>query len=127
MNETRKEGLLFLERKLGRRQDVWVYVSKCYSSESSWVHSPAWWHNIPISKLNDKKCQYLHLLCKYRTKCFHYLQVPINFLINNLDSLCVSDYKNGEVVRLHLSASKHDRFIDRRGSGGVDFSTWLQR
>lgn len=126
MNETRKNGLLFLERKLGTREDVCVFVSKLYSSKSSWTHSPAWWHDIPISKIKDTKCKYLHLVCEIENQRFFYLRVPRHVFIDNLDSLCISNSQNRKVIRLHLSAGEHDRFIDLRSLGKVDFSKWLQ-
>jgi hypothetical protein len=126
MSETRKEGLSFLESELGTRQDDCVYVSKYYSSKSSWTHSPAWWHDIPISKIKDTECKYLHLLCKIGSKRFYHLRVPRYFFIDNLDSLCISNSKNRKVIRLHLSVGEHDRFIDLRSLGRVDFSKWLQ-
>ncbi len=55
---------------------------------------------------------------------FYYLRVPSGFLAKNREKLCVVNRNGRDYFRLHLSDEDRDRFVDVRGPGKVDFSSW---
>lgn len=129
MNDTRRDGLCFLERQLGRMPSGHVAVSKYYLPKESWTRSPIWWFDLPLNKLRDLTCHQVHLLCQdSEGKGFYYLYIPVSFLLGNLNSLDVvqKGRQSNETIRLYLSARLEDRFRDLRGSERVDFARWLQ-
>lgn len=118
----RSAALRWLKDHMGIAGGV-VYSSRYYPAEESWTASPAWWHNIPVGRLADKRVKYVRLLCQTAIESleFHYLRVPTAVLRAERDNLEVS----GGAIRLHLSADRDDRFVDLRGAGRIDFSEYL--
>jgi hypothetical protein len=130
MSNIRREGLRFLERRLGRIPLGHIAVSKYYLPKESWTRSSIWWIDIPLNKLQEPSCHQVHLLCQNNEAGgFYYLPISVSFLIENINSLDVvqKGHQRSETIRLYLSARKEDRFRDLRGSGRVDFARLVQR
>jgi hypothetical protein len=100
-----------------------ICTSKLYPAEKSWTKSPAWWIEIPITKLYDSKFSEIHILCQFNEAGFHHLKVPKTFIIENLGKLAMV---REEKVSIWPSARSEDMFTDLRGHGRIDFSQWLQ-
>lgn len=129
MSNIRREGLRFLEKRLGRIRSGHVAVSKYYPPKESWTRSPIWWFDLPLNKLRDPSCHQVHLLCQDNEgEGFYYLCILVSFLLENLNSLDVvqKGRQRSETVRLYVSARREDHFRDLRGSGRVDFARWRQ-
>jgi hypothetical protein len=121
---TRRRGLTFLRRQLGRVPIGHVAVSKYYPSKESWTGSPAWWFDLPLVKLQKNKCEAVYLLCEEETGVTYLaLKVPTSHLLRNLDGFCLAE--NGKIIRLHLSTRAEDRFVDLRGDGNVRLARFL--
>jgi len=120
----RRRGLCFIERKLARVPHGHISVSRFYPLDQSWTRIPAWWFDLPVATLEQEDCKTVYLLCeKVSGVTFHVLKVPKSYLLRNLKDLAVA--KNGEVIRLHLSARSRDQFVDLRGCGYVKFARFL--
>lgn len=129
VNNSRRAGLCFLERRLGEIPSGHVAVSKYYPPEESWTRSPIWWFDIPLNKLRDQSCHQVHLVCQNNEgEGFYYLCIPASFLLESLNSLDAvkKGRRRRETVRLYLSARREDHFRDLRGSGRIDFARWIQ-
>jgi hypothetical protein len=122
MCDIRKRANEFFNRVLGHIPDEIKRASRYYPSDESWTHSPAWWHEIPIGKIDNSQKEHMYILCEKAMGGFHCLHVPITFIFENIDNLYVKDNK---IISLFLSADPDTEFIDLRGNGRVNFGKWL--
>lgn len=122
MNKTRKDGLEFLRKKISKLPEGPIAVSKYYRAEEAWPKIPAWWHDIALKKIQDKKYKYIHLLCRHKKgKHFYYMRVPTLFIRKNLRFLKICIVNRKKVIRLHLSALTCCKFHDVRGVQKLSF------
>lgn len=123
MSDTRQKAKKFLIDTMGKLPAGILCTSKLYEPNESWTKSPAWWIEIPITKLRSGKYSKVHILCSKRDSGFHYLDVPISYFMDKIDKLILRE--DGK-LSLFLSARSEDRFVDLRGLGRIDFSNWLK-
>lgn len=120
MSEIRKHGIAYLSKKVDN-PDL-VAVSKKYTAEQSWTGRAAWWFDIPTEHIKNSIEQTYYLLCEKDNREFHVLQVPNQFFSDNIDKF---EVRYNDKIRLHLEAEKKKCFVDQRGHGKVDFSSYL--
>lgn len=121
MTDIRNELVEFFKQELWAKISSCIAVSKLYPPEESWTKRHAWWFDLPIDKIDRYLDRDYYLVCKENDKDFHILQVPNQFLKKNLEKFEIQKEK----IRLHLGAEKDILFIDQRGKGKVDFSSYL--
>jgi hypothetical protein len=84
---------------------------------------PAWWFDLPLEKVESTECEKVFLAGEHEPGCdFHTLNVPVSYILENLNGLCVTAGKAGKIVRLHLSARPEDWLVDLRGKGHIPFA-----
>jgi len=120
MSEIRKHGITFLSKKIDN-PDL-VVVSKKYTAEESWTGRAAWWFDIPIENVENNPDHTYYLLCEKDNREFHILQVPNQFFMDNMGKF---EVRYNDKIRLHLDAKNSSCFVDQRGTGKVDFSSYL--
>src|SRR4051794_27988643 len=100
-----------------------LYTSKYYTPQESWPKTHVWWLQIPPSAFTDKEYTHVNLLCQKQPGFhdYHYLKVPTTFLNENIEKFD----KIGEKISLYLSANPASLFIEERGQGRLDFSSFL--
>src|SRR5882724_1594582 len=93
-------------------------------SRKSWTRQSAWWFEIPRQAIEIPKSVEFHLLCQSApdAKEFYNLKVPAEFLKTELPNLCV---RKTNKVSLFLSAEQNEIFVEKRGSGKVNFNRFL--
>lgn len=120
MPDIRKRGIAYLSKRTNNPE--LIAVSKEHTAEESWTGSPVWWFDISIDKIQSNPDQVYYLLCEKGNREFHILQVPNKFFIDNMDKF-ESRYDNK--IRLHLDTEQDNRFVDQRGPGKMDLSSYL--
>lgn len=119
-HEKRKRGIKAIRARFGSIPAGCIRVSRFYPAEKSWTRNPAWWFDLPLEKLKTKQCKRVFLACEHEPGCdFHKLNVPVSYILENLNGLCVTPKK---IVRLHLSARQEDWLVDLRGTAHVPFA-----
>jgi len=122
----RKAGIQFLKQNYGISSEGNTAISKFYPNHESPYNQPVWWFDIPVSKITDGRFKELFLLCQgEERKSFDCLCVPVTFFIKKTKELDLVKSANREIVRLHLSADRKNRFQDLRGKRNVAFSHFL--
>ncbi len=121
MTDIRNELVEFFKQELWAKISSCIAVSKLYPPEESWTKRYAWWFDLPIDKIDRYLDRDYYLVCKENDKDFHILQVPNQFLKKNLEKFEIQKEK----IRLHLGAEKDILYIDQRGKGKVEFSSFL--
>ena len=117
----RPEALAWFEHNHGISGGA-IYCSRLYEPEESWTKTAAWWHEVPLKRLKDKRVQYIRLLCQQENKsAFHYLRVPKRVLEDARHDFELTERS----IRLHLSAEPHDRFTDLRGPSRFRMAEFL--
>lgn len=124
MSNTRKKGIAYLQKVLGRSPSGLISVSKFYKEEESWTRKPAWWFDLSINKIRKNRNTAYYLLGKAQKSGFVVFKVPNKFLISNLRKF-ETRYRNR--IRLHITAEGKNQFIDERGNGRVDFARFKQK
>ena len=120
MSGIRKDGITYLSKWI-ENPDL-VVVSKKYNAEESWTGRAVWWFDIPVEKVESNPDQIYYLLCEKENREFHILQVPNQFFIENMDKF---EVRYNHKIRLHLEVEKDNCFVDQRGQGEVNFSSYL--
>jgi hypothetical protein len=122
MHDTRNKGILYLQKR-GYRFSNSIAVSKLYKPEESWTKKRAWWFDLPIKKVREKRAKNYYLLGAKdgRKSRFVTLNVPKSFLLLHLKKKNF-DIRYRKMIRLHLAAYKENWLVDERGKGRVDFS-----
>jgi len=122
---TRLLGENWLKRQAGQRGRK-LHVSRFYPADLSRARRPTWWFEFPESDFAEEgKCT--SFLCQDESdpQQFHHLLVPNSFLQRVKSGL---DFRvDRQMYSIYLSADDNDRFKELRGSGGTDFSAFLQR
>lgn len=121
MTDIRKKGVEYLKQALWANISPCIAVSKLYTPEESWTKGYAWWFDLPLDKIDKHLDREYYLLCQKKDKGFHILKVPNQFLKKNLEKFEIQKEK----IRLHLGAEKDILYIDQRGKGKVEFSSFL--
>ena len=122
MTDTRQRGMEYLKKTLLEQISPCIAVSKLYTPEESWTKDYAWWFDLPLDRIDTYLDRDYYLLCENKDEGFHILRIPNRFLKDNIDEFTIQDES---VIRLHLGAAEDILFIDQRGSGKVDFSSFL--
>ncbi len=121
MTDFRNELIEYLKQYLWAKISSCISVSKLYPPEESWTKGYAWWFDLPIDNIDRYLDRDYYLMCEKKDKGFYILKVPNKFLKKNLGKFEIQKEK----IRLHLGAEKEILFIDQRGKGKVDFSSYL--
>ena len=121
MTDTRKRGIEYLKQALWAKVSPCIAVSKLYPPEESWTKGYVWWFDLPIDKIDKYLDRDYYLVCEKKGKGFSILKVPNHFLKKNLGKFEIQNKR----IRLHLGVVKDTLFIDQRGKGNVDFSSYL--
>jgi len=123
MSNTRQKGIAFLTKVMGTIAPSEIAVSKHYPADQSWTKEPTWWFDLPVDKIRRNQNKYYYLLGESEHGDFVILKVPIVFLQDNIDSF---DILNEATLRLHITSEGDDIYIDKRGTGQINFSGFLQ-
>ncbi len=123
MSDTRRKALAHLGRVVGDVPSNLVSASKFFEPEESWTKKRAWWFDLPIKKVREKRAKNYYLLGAKdaRKSRFVTLKVPKSVLSLHLKKKNFDTRYNKKVI-LHLAAYKENWLIDERGKGRVDFS-----
>ena len=124
MSNIRKKGITYLHKVLGCNLPDLIAVSKYFSAEESWTKKPTWWFDLPIDRVKNNNRSDYYLVGKSRNSGFVVLKVPNKFLVDNLKKF-ETKYQNR--IRLHITTEGPNRFVDERGEGRVDFSSFEQK
>ncbi len=124
MSKIRKKGLTYLHRFVSPDPSGSVAVSRFYPPNKSWTKKSAWWFDLPINRIRDKKAGHYFLLGERKRGEFVILKVANKFLLTNLKKF---ETRYQEKIRLHLAAEGKNRLVDERGKGRVDFSHFEQK
>lgn len=121
----RSDALQWFKKKY-KTYEGKIYTSKYYLPEESWPKTHVWWIQIPLKSLNTLNGNYINLLCQTNPDSneYHYLKVPVKFLVDHLDKF---DIVQDKMIHLYLSADPDKLFVEERGTGGLDFSKFLGR
>ena len=119
----RNEALLWLRAK-GVELEGEFRVSKLYTPEKSWTKSYAWWFEFPSGFVETAEDQFLNLLCRDSSEesNFYILKVPLSFIKKNRDRLGFRH--TSDKFSFFLSADSSEKFIEKRGTGKIDFSNF---
>jgi hypothetical protein len=111
-------AVLWLTAKFGVSRNA-VHASKLY------VPRMLWWFDIPQHEIESAKAEAIDLLCEVAPGAnkFYYLKVPVAYFKMEKSKL---DVNQQGLTRMHLSSEPEEMFVDRRGSGRVAFSSFLQ-
>jgi hypothetical protein len=112
----RPSGLTWL-RKRGGPIDGRVVVSKYYTEDEAFPHTPVWWFEFLEKRALEE--QVLNLLCQVAPTSseFHHLRVPMSHFLEHKNKLGFRDDK----FSLYLSAEKSRLFREIRGNGQIEF------
>jgi hypothetical protein len=118
----RSAGIAWLQGRLGDRVGP-VHVSRFYPPDKSWTKQAAWAFEIPLHEIDGpNESVYLVYQLYDAQHEFGYLRIPTAFLQQHRRELFVR--RDNEHVSLFLSAEPHERLRDKRGRGGVEFSSF---
>jgi hypothetical protein len=83
---SRQSGLEWLRRN-GRATGERFVVSKNYTAEESFTHTPVWWFEFLERHATEE--QFLNLLCQVALGSgdFHHLRVPMQFFLEHKQRL----------------------------------------
>jgi hypothetical protein len=117
----RPSGLAWL-RKNGRATDERVVVSKYFTADESFTHTPVWWFEFLERYATEE--QFLNLLCQVAPggSDFHHLRVPMQFFLEHKEHLWFREDKLSFAP--HISAERSRLFREIRGDGQVDFAVF---
>lgn len=120
----RKLGTVWLKRRTPAGVlpvDGKYFVSKYYDADESWKKVDGWWFQFSESTISNNPEHNVYLLAQKAKGLddFHCLVVPCTFLQENKDRI---GYRS-EADKYSIIFSVD--FIDIRGSGKVDFSSFL--
>ncbi len=89
------------------------------------ARKPVWWFDIPIEKFTSGHYTLIDLLlCDGLTNQLHHLQVPTEFIRNQIDEFKIREDK--QVISLELSSQTYNLFQDvRPGSKRLSFAKFL--
>ena len=101
-------------------------VSRFYPADRSRARRDTWWFEFPESDFAEEgKCTSFLCQDESNPRQFHHLLVPNSFIQRIKSEL---DFRvDRQLYSIYLSADDKDRFKELRGSGGTDFSAFLQR
>ncbi len=104
-----------------------VKTSKCYIATESWTKSTVWWFEFSEEVLLSNVNGFTNLLCEISSDKtdFYFLRIPNKFLNENKTGLYTRNKKDKLVYSIYLSALPSDIFIEQRGDGKIDFSSFL--
>lgn len=121
---TRHKGLEWLER-MGRSSSERVAVSKYYTAEESYTHTPVWWFEFLERYAIEE--EFLNLLCQVAPDSggFHHLRVPMSYILEHKAQLWFRVDKVSFAP--HLSADPSTLFREIRGTGQIAFGHFLVR
>ena len=100
-----------------------LYTSKFYTPKESWPKTNVWWLQIPLRAIDMDLYDHVNLVCQAapNKNDFHYLKVPTNYLNEHLKKF----HRINEIISIYLSAEPGKLFIEERGKGSLDFSSFL--
>jgi hypothetical protein len=120
---SRKSGLEWLRRN-GRTTKERVCVSKYYTADESWSHSPVWFFEVPTTFVTEDRFRFVNLLCGVAPNSseYHHLRVPMDLFVARKHDLKIRD--KGDKFQLYLSAEELRLFRDIRGDGRIEFGVF---
>ena len=118
----RNQAIFWFEKNFGKSKGL-IYTSKYYKPEESWPKKSVWWFQIPISTIEENSMGQINLICQLAPdeNSFHYLKVPVHFLLDHLDKFHIVEDK----ISIYLSTDPKKLFAEERGTGNLDFSSFL--
>lgn len=118
----RRNALDWFTAKYGETSDK-TFTSKYFLSHESWPKKEVWWPKISMESIDTLKYDFVNILCQVAPleNEYHFLKVPVTFLVENLDKFHLSFGK----ISLYLSTNPRTLFIEERGEGRLDFSQFL--
>jgi len=120
----RSQGLAWLETK-GTHRDELTKVSRYYTSEIARSGVPGWWFEFPETNFSADPNGYINLLCQSEKEphSFYHFRIPNSYFAKHKRELAFR--RDRRMYSLHLSGEAGRKFQDVRGSGKVDFSSFL--
>ncbi|RYE58576.1 MAG: hypothetical protein EOP48_03240 [Sphingobacteriales bacterium] len=114
-------ALQWFKSKYGEVKNV--FTSKFFTPDKSWNKKNVWFFQLPPSSIDLPGKKHVCLLCEKKPgkNDFHYLRVPISFILHNIEKFDTI----GEKLALYLSAEPQSLFVEERGKGKLDFSSYL--
>ena len=120
---TRQAGLDWL-RKKGWTTGERVRVSKYYTADEAWPHSPVWWFEFTAESATADRFGFLNLLCEVAPNSpeFHHLRVPTGVFLACKHHLGFREDSNK--FSLYLSAEEPTLYRETRGDGRIEFGAF---
>ena len=114
----RPSGLAWLREK-GRATEERIVVSKYFTADESFTHTPVWWFEFLERHAIEE--QFLNLLCQIAPSSsdFHHLRVPMRYFLEHKQHIWFREDKLSFAP--HLSAEKSRLFREIRGDGRIEF------
>ena len=104
-----------------------IRASKLYAPEESWTKSRVWWFEFAASDVQGDRRGFTNLLCEQSSGDSNFSLVKIlnSDLIDSKDKLYLRDKRGDLTYSLYLSAEDGERYIEQRGSGNINFSSFV--